>query len=495
MVTAPTERNGVELEADLTGTRFLRAVLARACAAFPEQFAGCTVPADDATFRARLAEIVPQFEAARSVCAERAEIARLVYLEAASRLQFVDAEGPRSLQEALREPCEPLPLVRIELPGSGTLRPCAEFRGRLYEGAHVAELARELYEAHLATRAAADALSLVAERADALGGLSLASQRFVLIGAGAELSPVYALLEAGAEVLWLDLHNPPIDHLLEPRLGGVLHYVEGGADLLARPAALRATIDRFAERGPVHVGLYAFAPGGAREMRLALTAVELARALDPARIASLLFLLSPTSASPLSPEDAATAEERRKAASTVQRALMLTGPLAPGHVVAGEARISCAVVAQQGGSYQTAEYVAKRLAAEALFEFGSGLDARAPGSLAVSVNMVPITETRSMASPLLEAALLGAPKLEMLIASPSTARAVSSLLTVHDVLAREADPALLSQLPREERARALFARQFHGGVYAQPFALEGVIRMAALRGITQRPKLAFELLR
>lgn len=100
-----------------------------------------------------------------------------------------------------------------------------------------------------------------------------------------------------------------------------------------------------------------------------------------------------------------------------------------------------------------------------------------------------------MASPLLEAAILGAPKIEMLIASPSTARAISALLAVHDVLARETDPALLAQLPREERARALFARQFHGGVYAQPFALEGVIRMAALRGITQRPKLAFELLR
>jgi hypothetical protein len=41
------------------------------------------------------------------------------------------------------------------------------------------------------------------------------------------------------------------------------------------------------------------------------------------------------------------------------------------------------------------------------------------------------------------------------------------------------------------RLAKLFELQFHGGVQAQPYALEGIVRMAALRGIAQRPKLAF----
>ncbi len=483
------------LEPGVTGARFLRTLLAGAQRAFPDDLAQFSAPADDATCRARLAELVPQFEALRSVSAQRSEIARALCLEAGAQLQFVDEQGQRTLSEALAQQSEPLPLVRVDLGGAGRLRPCVDLRGRHYEGEQVAVLAGELLQAHFATRAAAAALEDVVRRAESSDGLSLAGQRFVLIGAGAQLSPVYSLLEAGAEVLWIDLHNPPVDHLLEPHLRGALLYVDGGVDLLAQPAAVRATIEQFARGAPVHLGQYAFAPGDARALRLELTFLELVRALDPALLASLLFLLSPTSASPVSSEDAALADERRQRASALQRALLRTGPLSRAHLEAGDGRVSCAVVSQQGASFQIAEYVGKRLAAEALSEYGSTLTERAVGSLNVSVNMAPISATRSLASPLLEAAILDAPRRDMLIAEPSTSRAISALLSIHDVLRAAREPRQLAELSHRERMRALFSQQFHGGVYAQPFALEGLIRVAKLWGITQRPKLAFELLR
>ncbi|HEY6878303.1 MAG TPA: hypothetical protein VI299_09795, partial [Polyangiales bacterium] len=78
------------------------------------------------------------------------------------------------------------------------------------------------------------------------------------------------------------------------------------------------------------------------------------------------------------------------------------------------------------------------------------------------------------------------------ITQPSSARRVGALLTVHDVLAPRRLPAASS---RKARMTALFGRQFHGGVHAQPYALDGILRVSALKGMAQRPKLAFELLR
>jgi hypothetical protein len=150
----------------------------------------------------------------------------------------------------------------------------------------------------------------------------------------------------------------------------------------------------------------------------------------------------------------------------------------------------------------------------------------------VFANMAPITNTRSLASPLMRASILGAPSYDLLIADPSTARSVCALLTVHDLTNIDsAAPTLpVHDRPRaaadeneesgtgtrttrtESRAESptdglhpvdahaaglarTFALQFHGGVQAQPYALEGIVRLAALRGIAQRPKLAWEFWR
>ncbi|HEX5661423.1 MAG TPA: hypothetical protein VFX59_29740 [Polyangiales bacterium] len=475
------------------GTAFvdvLRALMERAIAEFPESFADFALPPDAAGFKAHWGELLPTFEASRARSEQRAEIARALYLAVAGELRYLDSEGERTLTGHLLERHEPFPLQRVDLPGPGQLRPSVDYAGRVCAGEELARLADDLEREHFATPAVASALADLVKRKS----VSLRGERFVLFGAAAELSPVYTLLEAGADVLWLDRARPPIDHLLEPQLSGSLSFVDGGIDLLAVPGRARATIEAFADGTPVHLVMLASAHGAVMQLSVAMN--EIARSLPPKLVKALHFLLSPTSVSPIYPDDAQCAEDRQLSASAVRRALVRTGQLMPGSVESGSDRFSCAVVVQQGAGHQLAEYVCKRLAAEAFFEFGLGLEAgkkpRGAGTVGVFANMVPVTNTRSLASPVLEAALLGAPSFDMLVATPSTARRIGALLMVSDVLAPRRAPATSS---RRVRLAALFARQFHGGVHAQPYALDGIIRVAALKGLAQRPSLAFELLR
>ncbi|MDB4976945.1 MAG: hypothetical protein JWN48_5286 [Myxococcaceae bacterium] len=491
-MTGDRENQGITLADGVTGGQVLQALLQQAVAEFPDAFGGLELPADPAVFKASYSELLPVFEAARVQSEQRSEIARALCLWAAGQLRYVDEQGERPLTEALFAPAEPLKLVRVDLKGAARLTPSVDYAGRLYVGAQLANLAAELDSARFVTRAVVSALTDIARRAQEGAGLSLRGQRFVLFGAGAELSPVYTLLEAGADVLWLDRHKPPIDRLLEPRLAGSLSYVDRGVDLLTQPAQIRATILDFAAGQPVHLGLYAFATGSACPLRLSLGMNALARSLPSELVRSISLLLSPTSVQCIANEDAEQAAELAARASKLRRTLLRAGTLQRGHLDAGDKRVSRAVVSQQGAAYQVAEYVGKRLAAEALVEFGLPLSADPPeqaAALMVSANMAPITATRSLASPVLEAAVRGAPSFDMMVAPPSTSRAVSALLLLHD-LGKAERPST-----RAERLSALFAQQFHGGVHAQPYALEGIMRVTALKGIAQRPKLAFELLR
>lgn len=494
LVTGSNDERGVVIERAAPGSVLLRELIERAVTAFPHVFGHLPLLRDASAFRARYAELLPQFELARCGSDERAAIARWLCVEASHRLQFADDGGRSRLIDVLHRPSPPLPTRRVDLPGKLGFTPKVDFRGRVYIGDQLAHLADELSRRHFVSHAAADALRTLAGRFDGEGPLRLTGERFVLLGAGAELSPVYQLLEAGAEVLWLDRHKPPIDHLLEPQLGGAVHFVEDGIDLLTQPDAIRATVMAFANGAPVHFGLYAYASGDARALKLALTMNELLCSLPRAVVKSVNYLLSPTSPSAISREDSERAAEAQKRMTAVQRALLRTGSLSPAQIGEGECRISSSVVSQQGASYQVAEYVGKRLAAEALIEYGSALDAPPSSPVPVSAIMAPVTATRSLANPVLAAAILGAPSLDMLIAAPTTATGVASALLVHDVLAAQAAARPAEDTAEARRART-FGKQFHGGVHAQPFALDGLIRMATLRGIAQQPRLALELWR
>ncbi len=471
----------------------------RASEAFPELDLALS-NSDAQRFKARASTLLPRFEAARAGSPRRAEIARFLCREAERELSFSDEQGTRSLDEAMALPAEPLPWARVDLPGPGKLVPSVSFEGRLHQGPRLAGLAAELEHKRLLTPAARDALLWINEHAQADQGLSLKGQRFVLLGAAAELAPTELLLSAGADVLWIDVREPTVDVLLGPRLGGSIRYVRGGADLLRAPQAVAATVQRFAdEGGPVHVGMYAYAGGEGQAFRLTAAMNAIVRRLPPSALASCAMLLSPTTPSPVHPDDWARAEQRKAEAPGWMRALYAARQLRDGFepVMAGaqaSGHVARAIVKTQGMSYQAAQYVGKMLTAEAYAVYGNQL-ADSPSPMTVSANVAPITSRFcSRAHPVVEAAFLGAPAFHILIAKSEASRTLSGLLSLHDLLNPDAPgSARRAQDVPVERAAGIFSQQIHGGVYAQPYALEGCISVAALRGLTRRPGLALGL--
>lgn len=491
------QAQGVELPSGHSGSSYLRELLARTAQRFPQTFSQVSLSGDGRSFRDHYAEELVRFEAARAESPERSAIARYVTLEAERELRFVAAGGEVPFAEVMAARPSPLPLVRVERGSSPELVPTASFGGKLFRGRMLLELVDELSLRHLMTDAARHALAWIVERAEANGGkLDLTGQRFVLLGAGAELAPTEILLEGGAEVLWIDVREPPSDLLLDRRSAGTLVYVKGGADLLSQPHTIARTIESFAAGAPVHLWMYAYAGGASQEWRLTASMNGIARALPRELVGSLAMLISPTTAFVVSPEDARVAEERRKHAPRWKRALARTKQLIDGQFGSDGTRVSRSIVPTQGASYQAAQYIGKILAAEACAVYGTALDAAGRERVTVSANVGPITATRSLAHPVFEAAFLGAPVFDILISKASTTRNLGGLLALHDVLNPDAPGAAARSYPSDAaRARALFSQQFHGGVYAQPFALEGCITVAALRGLVEQPKLALGLFR
>lgn len=497
VVAAEHAGRGVELPHGHTGSSYFHDLLTRAVASFPEVFSGATLPLQPKTFKQRYADALASFEAARITSDQRVEIARFVCREASRELRFVGQGRDVLFDEHMREAADPLPLLRVDLPGPGKLVPYLGFEGHIYRGRELLGLLQTLTDKHWMTRPAQRALQWVVEHAEREGGLSLQGQRFVLLGAAAELAPTDMLLEAGADVLWIDLREPSVDRLLDPRLGGSLSYVKGGADLLACPHAVAATVQAFAEAGPVHLCMYAYAPGEAQEWRLTASMNAIARALPRECVASISMLVSPTTPSPVSPDDVQVAEARRQNATGWRRTLERTGQLSSGFVAQDSVHVARAVVPVQGVSYQAAQYIGKILAAECYATYGNRFDVEAAAPLTVSANVAPITATRSLAHPLFEAAFLGAPMFDILISKPHTTRVLSGMLTLHDLLNPDAPGAADKARETQPAARAaqIFSQQIHGGVFAQPYALSGCITVAALNGLKRRPGLALRLWR
>jgi hypothetical protein len=345
------------------------------------------------------------------------------------------------------------------------------WRDRDYVGAEVRELADRMFDLHLMTPASADALRWAADHAGE--GLDLSGQKFVVMGAAAELAPTPHLLAAGATVLWLDVVEPA---LVPDAFAGTLHFVPGGADLLAQPAEIVATIAAFADQDPVHVGMFAYAAGQGREWRLEAAMNAVARAIPRELLASIAVYVSPTSAIASHPHDARVATER--AVPGWQRGLERLGVLHPNHARVGDVAVAQSIVQLQGASYQAAQYVAKILAAEA-FALGAEADRRVP---IVSANVAGITNTSSMSEPVFQAGFAGAWHFRDEIFEPRTTRWLSALVMLHDLLEPKARPD-------PEHPERLFHRQIHGGVYSGHYRLEDAIRVAALIGLTKRPGL------
>jgi hypothetical protein len=290
-------------------------------------------------------------------------------------------------------------------------------------------------------------------------------------------------------VLWIDLAEPRPE-----ARAGTLSFVPGGADLLAQPAEVARTAERFAQGQPIHLALYAYAGGGSREWLLAAAMNGIVRRLGRGVVRSVSLLVSPTSPAVVQPEDRARAE--RYPARLWQRALERLGAFGPARYSARGPEVARAVVPIQGASYQAAQYLGKILAAESFAVYGPSLEPAQGAPLTTSANVAGVSRTRSLSHPVFEAAFLAASRFGVTTFDPATTRALSGLLTLHDVLNPEAPGAARRHHPDPAaRAAALFSQQVHGGIYGIPWSLDPCITAAALIGLARRPSLLWRLAR
>lgn len=485
------DATGILLPTGDTGSTFLHRVLRDAAARFDE-LETARLPADPRTFREGYGDAVVRFEAARIASPRRVDIAQAMVDSTLGALRLVLGGVGRPLQEALAEPVDAPDLFARTLsdrPRFGLEVPCD---GVVHRGKAVADLVHRLHAQHHLTDAARDGLLWMVRRVlDDGGALDLRGQRFAILGAGAELSPVPMLLAAGASVLWIDRVAPEGD-----RLSGIdsgeLVWSTAGSDLLAQPREAAASIRRFAARGPVHVGLYAYAPGQSRELRIAAGMDALVRSLGRDVVRSVSMLVSPTSPTEMQAEDVREQDRRVVEHPRWQSALEL-GRALRGPRRRGDDRVAVAssVMQLQGAGYQAAQLLAKIATAEALA--ARGMDGRGP--LPVSANVAGITATRSLAHPLFLVAFAGAPAFGVRIFEPATTRALATLLMLHDLLNPDAPASTARTLEPEARARAVRAAQLHGAVPVVPWQFEASVQAAAGVGALRRPDLLLGLVR
>ena len=242
----------------------------------------------------------------------RAEIARFIVDRTQDQLRYGSAEFDGPLHEYLSNGTEPARLDEFPMLGRPRLRPTVAFRERSYAGREISELSARLLAEHRLTRAAAAALDWVASHAAGAGGIDLSGHRFVVMGAGAELAPTPLLLAAGASVLWIDVREPTSLLSRRDELAGKLVVASEARDLLREPRRIAAH-DRggFAAGDPVHLGLFAYAPGQSREWRLTAAMTAIVRSLDPALVRSVSLFISPTTPVRVQPEGRRSGERLR----------------------------------------------------------------------------------------------------------------------------------------------------------------------------------------
>lgn len=467
---------GVQLEAGATASQLLGRLLEEAQRQF-EPLHRVRIDTERGGFKRSYGDALVEFEAARVRSPVRSEIAKFLAERAAAQLYWSDGEGHElPLREHLASPSEPLETKSVSSPSDVKLIPQVPWEGEARQNGQLLALIEEMNEKRWITDAGAKALRWVIGHADEHGGhIDLSGHKFVLLGAGAELAPTRLLLRGGAEVLWIDIHDPAEVLGSLDDLGGTLTWCPQGANLLTQPAEILATMRKFAGDGGLHVGMFAYRPGKGREWRLEGTMNALVAALEPERVRSISFYVSPTSAHVVQPEDVAAARERRHRSPMWQRMLRRTGLLKPPHYTDADVSVARALVPLQGTSYQAAQYVAKLMSAEAFATQNSGRPIPR-----VSANVAGITNTESMAQPVFQAGFAGAPMFGVKIFDPATTRALAGLLLLHDLLHPEG--------PTKDPS-GLFSRQIHGGVFAMSDALDGAIRVAALDGIRRKPGL------
>jgi len=450
------------------------AVLLEALEAYPESLSRVGLPEQAGVFKKRYGEVLPRFEAARVAGDARLGIARRLVAALQRRISWKDDRGERPLAAALTEAAEPLTLQTHRFDGAPGWQPSLVYQGERWGSDLLPELGADLVGRGMASKAAGEALSWLV--ADGMGdeGLDLRGRKIVVLGAGAEMAPTRFWLEAGADVLWLDVAPPPAAWREVTGMAGRLFWPAENVDLLTRPQQALATINAFGDGEPLDLGLYAYAPGQARELLLTAIMNAIVAALPRERLASVTLLVSPTTPTALGPEDLAAMHRRFEARPGWEALLARVGLFGRGGgcAVSGTGSATRTVVAIQGGSYQAAQYLGKVMVAES---WASQTEDERIQPVRVSANTAAITRTRSLNHPVFAAAFGGAAAFGVETFAPRLSRRLNGLLAAQDWL----NP----RLPVPGAVRV------HGGIHTLPYPLDPPLRVAAAIGFARSPRL------
>ena len=462
-----------------SASTLLHRILGAAVDAHPQVFEGVDIGESVAIFKNQYAEILPQFEAARADSKQRLEIAGTLLDAAASCIVWHADADEVPLREHLAAPAEALKVETKEFSGTGTLRPTIECSGTALVSDELVSYAEALVNRGSASTSVADAVAWVVHQAGG-AGLDLRGRRVALLGAAAELAPARLWLQGGADVLWIDVAPPPVELVDSHELAGSIQWAPEGGDLLARPGAVRATIEQFAAGERIDLGLYAYAPGKTREWRLAAAMNAIVDALPPETVGSIATLVSASTCGVLTDEELSAEQRRREERPRWQAAFDAVGLLGkgPGHAGHGATCTNRGIVPIQGSSYQAAQYLGKLLATEV---WASG---EQPPT--ISANTAGISRTASMNHPVFNVAFAGAAALGVETFEPATTASLNGLLTLRDLL----DPAAANVAPG-----AVTSTRVHGGVYEMPYPMEPTLRAATLVGVAKDPRRLAAILR
>jgi hypothetical protein len=322
--------------------------------------------------------------------------------------------------------------------------------------------------------------------------LRLPGQTVIALGAGAEVGPLEALLRWGARVAAVDLPSPPVwERVLRTArhsAGELLVPVnretpaplppDAGDEAIARQAGLNLVrqvpdaADWLAGLpGPLVLGNYVYADGGANVAACA-AADALTLRLQAARgDLALAFLATPTDVFAVPPDAVACSARayaaRSRAAKLAGRPLRAASGgrlLRPAYGPGADPGISDTLVAQQGPNYALAKRL-QRWRAAAARETGT----------TVSLNVAPPTRTRSVTkNRTLAAAYAGAHWFGAEVFEPATTRTLMAALLVYDLQASR--PARAHPWQDEAHAAA------HGGLWRIAYAPRSALGLAALLG-------------
>jgi hypothetical protein len=322
--------------------------------------------------------------------------------------------------------------------------------------------------------------------------LRLPGQTVVALGAGAEVGPLEVLLRWGARVAAVDLPSPPVwERLLRMARQGAGELLvpvnrevpealqpDIGDEAIARWAGLNLVrgVPDAAEwlaglDGPLVLGNYVYADGGANVATCAAADVLTVRLQAARGDVALAFLATPTDVFAV-PADAVAHSARAYAARSrtaklagrplraVSRGQLLRRAYVPG----ADPGISDSLVPQQGPNYA----LAKRL------QRWRATVAREAGTT-VSLNVAPPTRTRSVTkNRTLAAAYAGAHWFGAEVFEPATTRTLMAALLVHDLRAN----GPVHPHPWQDEAYAAA----HGGLWRIAYAPRSALGLAALLG-------------